>query len=212
MPQLLASDVANPEFVGAQNPDSLLHCEFYMHNPVDKWASEEASYKEGRTITIRKYKAEVPFARIMRPGDSTSIIETEVREEHKRRWPNQWLYFQMNNGMLDEGAQMQGWKLQDWDELKDQPEQVRDLNYKRFYTVEQLAGASDGSVQGLGIGGLGLREKARKSLRDKIAADVTSRIDEKDKAIATLQEQVAQLLAAQQAKPDVKPRKQAPDG
>lgn len=190
MPQPLASDVNNPEFMGALDPDSLLHCEFYMHNPVDKWSSEQKSYETGRKVLIQKYEKPVPFVRISKPGDNTSILETEVRESHKRRFPKQWLYFQMNEGLIDEGKNVIGWKLDEWEELKNQPESLRDLKYRRFHTVEQLAGASDGQVQGMGIGGLGLRERAKAALRAKISADVNEKIDEKDKVIAAMQEQI----------------------
>ena len=201
MPQPLASDMNNPEFVGAIDPDSLLHCEFYMHNPVDKWASDQESYTSGRRVTKLKYPNPVPFVRIMKPGDNTSIIEVEVRESHKRRFPKQWLYFQMNEGLIDDGSQVMGWKLEEWEELKDQPELLRDLKYKRFHTVEQLAGASDGQVQGMGIGGMGLREKARAALRSKVSADVNEKIAEKDAKIAEMEERMARLEAMLIAKP-----------
>ena len=76
---MLASDLANPEFVGARNPDDMLYVEFYWHEPVDKNKSEE----QGKTIREDKQ----PFVRIMRPGDNTSILETPVRDSHKQRWP-----------------------------------------------------------------------------------------------------------------------------
>ena len=214
MSQLLASDLNNPEFAGAINPDSLLHCEFYMHNPLDKWASEEASYKEGRNIRINKYKEAVPFCRIMKPGDNTSIITTEARDDHKRRFPNQWLKFQMDEGLINEAIGVHGTPLEDWPELKDQPEQIRDLKYKRFYTVEQIAGASDASVQGMGMGGLGFREKARQFLRGKVAADIHTEMQAKDKQLAemqaqmkAMQEQMAALSAQKPAEPKRRKRR-----
>ena len=198
MSQLLASDLNNPEFAGPVDPDSLLHCEFYMHNPVDKWNSEQESIKTGRKVVLNKYEKPVPFVRIMKPGDNTTTIETEVRESHKRRFPKQWLYFQMNEGLIDDGQNIMGWKLDEWEELKNQPETLRDLKYRRFYTVEQVAGASDGQIQGMGIGGMGLRERARAALRAKISADVNEKIDEKDKVIAEMQAQM-KLMQEQMA-------------
>lgn len=198
--QPLASDLNNPEFVGAVNPDSLLHVEFYMHHPIDKWATDEASYKAGRRVVVKIGDKPVPFVRIMKPGDNTSIIETSVREEHKQRWPQQWLYFQMNEGLVNDGSGVSGWKIEDWDELKDQDEQIRDLKYRRFYTVEQIAGANDAQVQGMGIGGTGLRERARAALRGK----VSDAIAEKDAQLKSMQEQMQKMqeqMAALLARP-----------
>ena len=89
---MLASDLNNPEFVGAVNPDSLLYVEFYWHEPIDKWSSEQATMKAGKRVVIKLPKQ--PFVRIMRPGDQTTIVETAVREDHKARWPEKWMYWQ----------------------------------------------------------------------------------------------------------------------
>ena len=215
--QPLASDLDNTQFVGAVNPDSLLHVEFFMHEPIDKWASEEASYDQGRKVTIKLPGGPKPFIKIMKPGDNTSIITEAVREDHKRRFAQQWLYFQMNEGMIDDGANIPGWKLDDWDEMKDKPDLLRDLKYKRFHTVEQLAGASDAQVQGMGIGGLGLREQAKSALRAKVSSTINEEIRKKDAQLAAMQdqmgkmqEQMAQLMAAKAPEPAPAPRRGRP--
>ena len=223
MSQMLASDVNNPEFVGAiPNPDSLLYVEFYWNTPIDKWGSEEASAKEGRRVTVymkelvidstgKATKTDrdlrIPYVRIMRPGDQTSIIETPVREDHKQRWPEKWLYWQMAEGIVNEGENIPGWKVEDWPHLDGQPTLVRDLKYMRFYTVEQIAGASDAQLQKMGIGGPGLRENARVDLRKKMGADLSAEIKERDKQIAeqgaalkALQEQMATLMEQKKGK------------
>ena len=175
---MLASDVANPEFGGSQNPDNLLHVEFYIHAALDANKSAEAG-KEVRCPPI-------PYIRIMRPGDGTSIIETPVRDEHKARWPQRWLAFQMAQGMLGDGTEIPGWKLADWSGLN--ADQRHELAYLRFSTVEQLAGASDAQVQRLGIGGIGLREQARQALKAKQREEVKAEIEVRDKEIAELRE------------------------
>jgi len=213
---MLASDLNNPEFTGAVNPDSLLFVEFYWHTPIDKWGSEEASAKAGRRVIVNMKKIvldstgkatkleedlRIPFVRIMRPGDQTSIIETAVREDHKQRWPQQWLYWQMAEGLVDDGAGIPGWKIEDWPHLDGQPNLVRDLKYMRFHTVEQIAGASDAQVQKMGIGGPGIRQQAAHDLRNRLAktlnADIAARdgqIAAQAKAIKEMQEQMAQLM------------------
>ncbi len=181
---MLASDIGNPDFVGAQNPDSILYVEFYWHEPVDKWGSEVASQEAGKRVVKKLPKQ--PFVRIMRPGDKDTIVETAVREDHKQRWPEKWLYWQMAEGIIDGGENVPGWKLEEWAHLDDKPELLRDLKFARFYTVEQIAGSSDAQVQRLGIGGLGLREQARVDLRNKMGREVKEAIDAKDKEISDM--------------------------
>lgn len=198
----LETDVSNTNFSNAvQNPDTLMHVEFYMHAPVDKWSSQEAQK--------RVLLPEQPFVRIMRPGDKESIIETPVREDHKMRWPQKWLYFAMQNGMAEGSMDIPGWKVQEWPELQDQPEMVRELQFNRFLTVEQIAGASDAQVQRIGMAGMGLREKAKRALqgrmseatqqaiaeRDTKIAEQASTIETQGKDIAELKEMMQQVLA-----------------
>ena len=198
MSAMLASDLNNPAFVGPVNPDSLLAVEFYWHEPELVHESEEAGK------LIRGPKAQ--YVRIQAGGDHTSIMECPVREEHKRRWPDRWLYWQIQEGLLnDTGADVPGWKLDEWTRLS--PEQLRDLKYHRFSVVEQLAGASDAQVQRLGMGGLGLREEARQALRARMGVETKQALEAKDAEIATLKAaqaaseermaKIEQMLAAQ---------------
>lgn len=207
MAQLLATDLNNSEFTGAvANPDALLHVEFYMHKALNAWATEAKSAEAGRLVRV--YDEERPFIRIMRPGDQTSIIETPVREDHKARWPEQWLYFQMREGLVDQDQNIPGWRLEEWPYLNDKSDLLRDFKYARFSTVEQVAGASDAQVQKMGLGGAGLREQARADLRKKLSADLNEAIASKDKEVADLrdmvkamQEQMALMMEAQTAPP-----------
>lgn len=194
---MLASDLANPEFANPQNPDKLLHVEFYMYEALDPNKSREF----GKPVKMPA----LPYIRIMKPGDNTSIIETPVREDHKARFPDKWLYFQMQQGMIDGGVDIPGWKIEEWDYLK--PEQVHELKFLRFYTVEQIAGASDAQVQRLGIGGLGMREEAKKALKEKVGAGINAELAKKDAEIEALKagqretagklEQLIALLASE---------------
>jgi hypothetical protein len=210
----LESDVANRNFAGAvANPDSLMHVEFYMFAPIDKWATEDANTNPtGKSVRL----PEQPFVRIMKPGDKDTILEVPVREDHKMRWPDKWLYFAMKNGLAEgDAADIPGWKLEEWPELIEQTEMIRDLQHMRFYTVEQIAGASDAQVQRMGMSGMGLREKAKRALmqrmdqatRDAIAerdakiAAQDAQLNEQSQALATLQEQMRQLMSGQQEKP-----------
>ena len=186
----IASDLDSPDFAGPINPDSVMHVEFYMHEAVDKWTSEV----EGKVVKFPK----VPYVRIMKPGDILSILETPVREDHKRRWPEKWLYFQMQEGTATPES-LPGWSIEAWPELD--METLRNLQHMRFYTVEQIAGASDGALQKIGMGGLALREKAKAALRERGQATAKNEIAKRDETIAkqaaAIEENARQLAELQ---------------
>lgn len=182
---MLASDLINPAFENPTNPDNILSVEFYWHEPIDKWTSE--LNPEFPPVKLPKQA----FVRIMKPGDDNTILETPVREDHKKRFPAKWLYFQMKEGLVN-ATDVPGWKIEEWDL---DPETVHQLKYKRFMTVEQIAGASDAQVQGMGMGGLALREKAKVALRDKVSVVVQDDMKKKDDQIAALEAQMAELRA-----------------
>jgi hypothetical protein len=158
------------------NADAQLHVEFY---------TKESGPNEGK-----------PYVRIMAPGDKTNIIEQPARDDHKGRFPRQWLYFQMQQ---NEGAAQQiGTPLSQWH--KDYPEeinrdQIAELNILKFVTVEQLALASDGQLQRVGMGGIGLREKARQYLNRKNRIDSNAELEQTKQQLAALQAQMAELLS-----------------
>jgi len=183
---MLASDLNNPAFMGAQNPDDLLSVEFYWHEPVDKWASEE----QGKIVK----RDRMPFVRIMIPGNQNSILETAVTEHHKMRWPQKWLYWQMKEGLIAGEGQVHGWSIEDWPELDE--EIRRHLRFLRFQTVEQIAGANDHQVGQMGMGGLALRRKARDAMATRMDSHVREELDKRDAQIEELTKAVAALQAA----------------
>lgn len=191
----LASDLNNTEFVGAKNPDSGLYVEFYWHEPIDAWASAEKSREQQRKVEVKLPKQ--PFVRIMVPGDKTSIFETAVQEAHKQRFPRQWMAWQIAEGIIGGEEDIPGWKISEWTEVD--PEMARELLYMRFQTVDQLAGASDRQIQGLGIGGVGLREKARVALRNRMGEETRKALEgeraEKEALKAEMEDLKAQMAA-----------------
>lgn len=189
---MLASDLNNPEFSGARDPDSGLYVEFYWNEPIDGWASREASSKAQRNVVVKLPKQ--PFVRIMVPGDKTSEFTCAVEEAHKMRFPRQWLSWQIAEGLIGGEEDIPGWKLTDWNELNQ--DMCRELQYLRFTTVEQLAGASDKQIQGIGMGGLQLREKARVALRNKMGAETRAAIESRDAENVALKERM-ELMQAQ---------------
>ena len=172
----IASDLNNPNFTGPVNPDSMMSVEFFMHEPEDVHKSEAAG------MVVRG--PAIPYVRIQAPGDHTSIMESPVMESHKRRWPEKWLYFQIQNNMVEGATEIPGWKIEEWTEL--QPEQVRTLKFLRFSVVEQVANASDSQCQRMGMDGAGLRERAKLALRARMNVEMQQEMEKKDAELTAL--------------------------
>lgn len=202
---MLASDLNNPEFMGATDPNSMLHVQFYNHKALDTWATNESG--------IKTYLKECPYIRISIPGNDKTVIERPADNRDVNNFPKQWLRFQMETGQIANAENVPGWQIDDW-ELTD--DQVRNLKFLRFYTVEQLAGASDMQLQGIGMGGLALREKAREALAKRNAELVNSAVAERDDKISRLEEanaklaeQMSQLMAMMEKPKPGRPPKEA---
>ena len=167
--------------------DNHLHVEFYVY--------DKEPYKEK------------PFVRIIVPGDKTSVVDQPVREDHKRRFPRQWLHFQMQNN----NAEVIGVPLIQW--VKDDPEnfndmQMAELQIFKFQTVEQVATASDGQLQRIGMGAVGLREHARRYLSVKNQSSSQTEIEQMKEKYADMQQQMAALTAQLSEKKVGRPRKE----
>lgn len=176
---MLASDMNNQNFAGAINPDSVLYVRFY----VEKLKNEFESEKQGRPIWY-----EVPFVEIMRPGDQTSIITTEVRDDHKRRFPMQWSMFQDSQATM----QMVGTPVEEWPAIsRSQAEELKGL---KFFSVEQIADASDLQAQRLGMAGPMLRQKAKAFLA---SAQDTALAQKQAGDLARKDQEIADLKAMQ---------------
>lgn len=165
------------------NADSKLHVEFY----------DNAEQKR-------------PFIRIMVPGDTTNIIDQPVRDDHKERFPRQWLHFTLQH----EGHDIPGVKLEDWHRASPADitdAQVAELQILKFRTVEQVATASDAQMTRVGMGGVGLRLRAQAFLRLKSDANANSELAETKAKLAALEARLNEMLAA---KEEDRPRRGRP--
>ena len=72
--------------------------------------------------------------------------------------------------------------------------QLDELKILRFQTVEQVALASDQQLQRIGMGGAGLRERARMFLQQRNKAEANRELDDTKRQLAELQSQMAELL------------------
>ena len=91
--------------------------------------------------------------RIHVPGDKTTVIDDEVNDLHKRRFPKQWEKFQQAQSQSPEGT-----PVEQWPQLTGS--QAQELKAVNVFTVEQLADMSDGQVMKF-MGGMTLRDKAK---------------------------------------------------
>lgn len=208
---LLASDAANKEFENPKNPDRALLVTFYQRtephnfnvrlNEEHQFCGEVADcphLKDADGKPIRGRSFPMPetvtedWVHISIPGRADLDLHEPVREDHKKRFPGEWAKFQNH---MTEAEQMTGTKLSDWME-GGKPvlttHQIEALKSARFYTIEQIAGCSDGQIQALGMNGNILRQKARGYVlnqRDSVA------VAQKDKEIADLKASIALQVA-----------------
>lgn len=179
---MLASDLNNTEFANPQNPDSMLTVEFYDHAALDTWAYEQTG--------VKSYVKECPFVRVSIPGRSDLTVERPADGADTKRWPRQWLIYQMSKG--NHAVPVGNWQLSDWTEID--AETVRKLAFLKFTTVEQLAAANDLQIQGIGMGGEGLRIRAKKAIAERDSKKANDGLAERDAKIEELQKQMEQMM------------------
>lgn len=182
----LASDLDNTEFVGATNPDSQLFVQFF---------------EEAREITFKSAEAGHPvyemrdYISIQVPGNELTKVVEQVEDRHKRRFPQQWAHYQNTK----QNAPVEGWALKEWTQIN--AAQLKVLNFHNFFTVEQLAAAADGTINGLGMGYMELKTKAVNALKAakdaSFATQQAAELEKRDAEIAVLKEQMAQLMESQ---------------
>lgn len=174
MSNMLASDLANPDFANPINPENSLGVKFYSKPLQDNFRTEQ----EGRPI----YN-DVDMVRITSPGDQLSVIDTIATDHYKKRFPRQWAFYQSKQ----EGDQLIIGRtpLSAWPKLT--AAQVEELRHMKFHTVEDVANASDIALQNIGmIGGMGgsaFRDAAQLYLR--VAKDASA-VDQAQKETAAL--------------------------
>lgn len=202
MSNMIASDDANPDFVGARNPDASLSVLFYSKALRNNFKSEEA----GRPIFD-----DVDMVKIFLPGDDKNVIDTFARDDHKARFPQQWAHYQ--NKLAGDQRLAGKTPIDQWPRVS--PAMAEELRAIKFLAVEDIANASDAQIQALGmIAGMSphaFRDAARNYLRvaageaseSKTAAELASVKDENTAMRKQMEEMQAQLaaLAAQQGAP-----------
>ena len=186
---MLASDVNNQQFTGAQDPDSVMIARFYKKAIHQTFKSE----KEGRPI----YE-DVIFVEYYPAGSTLLKMDVPAHESHKQRFHKQWAYFQQTQSGE---ANITGTPLSQWAILS--PADVENLRGLKFYTVEHLAGATDIMLQQLGMGIAGMSPHV---IRARAQAYLGSAQDaalpqKQAQEIEEMKKQIADLTTLLQAKP-----------
>jgi hypothetical protein len=147
--------------------------------------------QEGRPIFD-----DVDMVKIYISGDSHNVIDTLVREDHKQRFPREWMNYMNKNG---NDPHLSGTPLSQWPLIT--VAQAEELKALKFFTVENVAAASDAQLQRLGMtAGMSphaFRDRAVNFL--KVAKDEAD-VSKNEEQIRTLQEENAKIKAETEAK------------
>lgn len=181
--------------------DQGVNMEFYKDSVPSMIQSEQA----GHPVFVEK-----DFVRIVIPGSQNTIIEVPADDTHRKRFPLQWAKYQAG----DRNSDMSGWKLEEWPAIN--TAQVKTLKYMNIFTVEQLAGISDGGAQAIGHGGMELRTRARAAVgaaKNGAAAEAQALENQRlNGEIETLKAMMASMMVPKDAATDAAPEEAADDG
>jgi len=155
---------------------------------VEPMKNEAKTKEAGRPIYDDTEMVEIRI-----PGDP-DIRRYQVKQEHKLRFPKQYLAFRQNqNQELVTGTPLTAWPVMS----RAQTEEAR---YMGLHSVEQLAGAGDGMVQRMGPGWQTLKQKAKDWLAAAQSGATLSKLreelSERDARIQALEDLMKILQAS----------------
>lgn len=156
-----------------QEGDERLFVRFYMGALKD----EEKSLEAGHPV----YN-DVPFIKIIVPGDRNTVIDTIADARYKARFAKLWKQF-------EEGAKQEqpGFPLREWPAITRAA--VEELAYINVHTVEQLAGLAD--VHGSRV--MGFFDLKRKAEAFLVVAKESAGAQQLAAQNAALQDQITAL-------------------
>ena len=164
--------------------DSRLHVRFFLE-PVEQTAR---SIKEGRRIF-----EDTEFIEIMIPGDKLNIIKRQVFDMDRARFAQQYARFKQ--GLADQTV---GTPLSELVFIS--AAKVKEYDYFGIKTVEQLAGAADGSDAGQRM--MGFHADKQKANAFLAAAkgnapinELREKLDNSEATIENLSRQLAEMNA-----------------
>ena len=148
--------------------------------------NEAKSAEEGRAVFEDR-----EYVEIMVPGDRGNAIHREVRDEDKQRFAPAYAAWKANAA----SGGLVGTPLEHWPMVT--KAEVEELKYFKCFTVEQLAGMSDGNLRNVGPF-LDLRRKAQafvQAAKDAApVAKLAAELEARDAEIAALKAQMADIV------------------
>jgi hypothetical protein len=157
--------------------DEKLFVKFYMGTRKNEFRSEA----EGHPVFDN-----VPFVRIIVPGDKNTIVDTPATEQHKLRFAKVWERFQKMEGDAETPP---GMPLREWPIIT--RGQAEELAYLNIFTVEQLSTLAD--QHGSKI--MNFHELRRKAIAFLETAKDSALLLKKTEENARLQQQITGLEA-----------------
>jgi len=136
----------------------------------------------------------LPYLEIVSPGQKHSIVVRKIEEEDKTKYREHWNAYENKEQMRQNGT-----ALRDWSGVE--PEMVAELEYMSIFTVEDLAGVSDGNLSNIGMGATKMRDAAKLFVSGSSKNDV--KLQGALDKIADLEETIEKLMGANVAIPDV---------
>lgn len=116
---------------------------------IDRHASKE----QGRPVYVSKV-----FVNIQHPGDNNHVISRIATQADQLEFAAQWRAYSAGEEAIPEGTLLSILFPQN-------PEIVENLRHFKLFTIEQLAGMADGQLQGIGMGGMKMRQDAQAYLK-----------------------------------------------
>lgn len=157
---------------------------------------DEAKAEREKKLPDGPVMRKIEFISISIPGDKTFSVHRPVMAADKTRFRAKYEAFKNHQGEPVDGAPIE--------QLPDiKPSQITDLKYVGVTTIEQLAKVADGSPLMNMMGGVGLKQRAAawvtKNRKSSVVSQTNEALRERDEKIAKMEEQIAQLLAANEA-------------
>ncbi len=142
------------------------------------------------------------YVEIVIPGQPKNIVDCQVTDQHKRRWPKSYAAFKAG-----QSAPINGTPLEQWAYLtKSQVEVYKQLGFR---SVEDIAQASDSAKSAMGIGANEIQKRAIQFLQGsgETEKQLRAALDEQTKENKNLQAQMAQLASRLDEIEKAKPKK-----
>lgn len=162
---------------------------FYMQAVENKFRSEE----EGRPIFDEREMVEIRL-----PGDRLSCYVGYVTDEERNRWPEAYAAFKRGEQRAAHGTPLEHWPVLSTGK-------VAELKAMGILSVEELAAVQDNTIIRMGMGARELREQANafiNAARDGAGvAQYAAENERMKEQLALVQQQLAELLAANASKP-----------